>query len=429
MPSVSVVRMALDQGFSVFVLEWLPGGGGADGGLGLADFALRLPERALERIEALTGHACADLAGHSLGGTLAAIFASRRPERAGRLVLVDAPLAFAGDGGPIAEAVAGAPPAGTITQAFGATVPGSAINVFSARAVPEAFVRQPADDALACAGRPGAARGPSAGAALDARRVPDARAPVRGDRREPLSRPTEFRRGTLVSGARRRGSPTSRRRCSRWSTRWGRSCRRARCSPGCAWRARPSGSCCATAPSRGRSIQHLGPLVGRTRIRPPLAAHLRLLARRRAGRDPASGPIRPPLVADLAAVQQQVVEEDAGQHRLAHRHGADADAGVVPALGHDLRLLARHGDRAARLRIDEVGLTAKRATISWPVEMPPRMPPAWFDEKRGPSVPIVISSAFSVPVSVAAAMPAPISTPLTALIDISAAAMSVSSLP
>jgi polyhydroxyalkanoate synthase subunit PhaC len=154
MPSVSVVRMALDQGFSVFVLEWLPGGGGADGGLGLADFALRLPERALERIEALTGHACADLAGHSLGGTLAAIFASRRPERAGRLVLVDAPLAFAGDGGPIAEAVAGAPPAGTITRAFGATVPGSAINVFSARAVPEAFVRQPADDALAAAADP-----------------------------------------------------------------------------------------------------------------------------------------------------------------------------------------------------------------------------------------------------------------------------------
>jgi hypothetical protein len=80
------------------------------------------------------------------------------------------------------------------------------------------------------------------------------------------------------------------------------------------------------------------------------------------------------------------------------------------------------------VRIEEVGLTAKRATISWPVEMPPRMPPAWFEEKRGPSLPIAISSAFSVPVRVAAAMPAPISTPLTALIDISAAARSASSL-
>ena len=51
------------------------------------------------------------------------------------------------------------------------------------------------------------------------------------------------------------------------------------------------------------------------------------------------------------------------------------------------------------VRIEEVGLTAKRATRSCPVEMPPRMPPAWFEEKRGlPSSPMKISSAFSVPV-------------------------------
>lgn len=150
-PSVSVVRAALQRGFSVFVLEWLPGGGAAGGGLGLADFALRLPERAVERIEALTGHARTDLAGHSLGGTLAAIFAARRPERAGRLALIDVPLAFAGDGGPLAAAVAKAPPASEVTGAFGDAVPGSAINVFSARAVPEAFVRQPSDDAMAAA--------------------------------------------------------------------------------------------------------------------------------------------------------------------------------------------------------------------------------------------------------------------------------------
>ena len=35
------------------------------------------------------------------------------------------------------------------------------------------------------------------------------------------------------------------------------------------------------------------------------------------------------------------------------------------------------------VRIEEVGLTAKRTTTSWPEEMPPRMPPAWFEEKRG----------------------------------------------
>ena len=46
-----------------------------------------------------------------------------------------------------------------------------------------------------------------------------------------------------------------------------------------------------------------------------------------------------------------------------------------------------------------------------------------------PSLPMRISSAFSSPDSAAAAKPAPISTPFTALMLISAAAMSWSSLP
>ena len=46
-------------------------------------------------------------------------------------------------------------------------------------------------------------------------------------------------------------------------------------------------------------------------------------------------------------------------------------------------------DRFARgVRIEEVGFTAKRTTIGWPVEMPPSTPPAWFERKRGlPSLP------------------------------------------
>ena len=35
-----------------------------------------------------------------------------------------------------------------------------------------------------------------------------------------------------------------------------------------------------------------------------------------------------------------MVEDHAGHHRLAHRHGADADAGVVAALGDDLGVVA-----------------------------------------------------------------------------------------
>ena len=77
-----------------------------------------------------------------------------------------------------------------------------------------------------------------------------------------------------------------------------------------------------------------------------------------------------------------------------------------------------------------MGLKATRAVTAWPVEMPPSTPPALLERNSGtPSLPIRISSAFSSPDSAAEAKPAPISTPLAALIDISAAASSASSLP
>ena len=37
-------------------------------------------------------------------------------------------------------------------------------------------------------------------------------------------------------------------------------------------------------------------------------------------------------------------------------------------------------------RIELVGLTTSRQTMSWPVEMPPRMPPAWLAEEGGRAV-------------------------------------------
>src|SRR5438046_3103418 len=65
--------------------------------------------------------------------------------------------------------------------------------------------------------------------------------------------------------------------------------------------------------------------------------------------------------------------------------------------------------------MEEVGFTAKRTTTAWPVEMPPRMPPALLERNTGlPPLPMRISSEFSSPGSAAAPMPAPISTPLAA---------------
>ncbi len=75
-----------------------------------------------------------------------------------------------------------------------------------------------------------------------------------------------------------------------------------------------------------------------------------LALRRRRGRLPRRGLspvviVRCPGSADLAAMPEIVVGEHDRQHRLADRHGADADAGVVAALGRDLDLLAGAVDR------------------------------------------------------------------------------------
>ena len=84
---------------------------------------------------------------------------------------------------------------------------------------------------------------------------------------------------------------------------------------------------------------------------------------------------------------------------------------------------------ATGVRIELVGFTANRATTGCPVEMPPSTPPARLEPNATRPSAIVIASAFSSPVDAAAAKPAPISTPFTALMPISAAARSASSLP
>src|SRR3546814_7190519 len=73
----------------------------------------------------------------------------------------------------------------------------------------------------------------------------------------------------------------------------------------------------------------------------------------------------------------------------------------------------------------EVGLNPPEHTTCWPLDIPPRMPPAWLE--RNPSG--AIASRCSLPLEATEANPSPISTPLTALIDIIAAASSASSLP
>ena len=157
LPEVSVVRHCLRWGLRVYLLEWLDPGPAEDG-LGLADYADHLPVAALAAVAAETGETAAVLAGHSLGGTFAAIVASLHPERVRGLVLVDAPLAFGpARGGPLARAVAAAAHARTLRSLAGSPVPGFFTALLSTAAAPEAFVLQRWSDFGASFGDPLAA--------------------------------------------------------------------------------------------------------------------------------------------------------------------------------------------------------------------------------------------------------------------------------
>lgn len=141
LPPVSVVRRCLSGGLRVYLLEWLDPGAAEDG-FGLADYAECLPLAALDVIADETGEDAAMLAGHSLGGTFAAIFAALQPERMRGIVLVDAPLAFGPErGGPLARAIAAAAPhARLLRHLAGSPVPGAFVARLATAAAPEAFV-------------------------------------------------------------------------------------------------------------------------------------------------------------------------------------------------------------------------------------------------------------------------------------------------
>jgi polyhydroxyalkanoate synthase len=138
-PAVSVVRRCLERDLRVYLLRWTePAEIVRD--FGLAQYADTLIAHAAAAIAAETGEQRLVLAGHSLGGTLAAIFAARRPERVRGLVLLESPLRFGASGaGAFAPLIAAAPSACCITDVFD-LVPGSLLSVAAAIAAPDAFV-------------------------------------------------------------------------------------------------------------------------------------------------------------------------------------------------------------------------------------------------------------------------------------------------
>lgn len=104
----SVVRRCRAAGLQVYLASWhrtLPG----DEARGLDEYADRALGACLDAITAETAQPKAFLAGHSLGGTLAAIFASLHPERVRGLIELEGPMAFGA--GALETAASRAPPA------------------------------------------------------------------------------------------------------------------------------------------------------------------------------------------------------------------------------------------------------------------------------------------------------------------------------
>ncbi len=143
-PTVSPIRLLLSQRFAVYLLEWnppAPQGEGAD----LAAYADDALAAALDGVSEDARTACVFLLGHSLGGTLAAIFAARRPERPAGLVLLSAPLCLPPAISRLRDALAALPP----PPRDGPVVPGALLAQASALAAPDTFLASRWRDAAA----------------------------------------------------------------------------------------------------------------------------------------------------------------------------------------------------------------------------------------------------------------------------------------
>lgn len=147
-PQVSVVRRWLDAGYRVYLAEWTPDTGPT---FGLDDYGDRLLRACQRAIQADSGNEQVIVAGHSLGGILTAIFASRNPELLRAVVLLEAPLHFGPDTGCFAPLIHATPDARPIAQAF-SEVPGAFLNVVSAMAAPHAFQLERILDRWLCMG-------------------------------------------------------------------------------------------------------------------------------------------------------------------------------------------------------------------------------------------------------------------------------------
>ena len=146
LPPVSVVRRLQEKGFVVYVIDWRqPKHTRVN--WGLADYAVVWIGTAANAIVDKHGKKPI-LIGHSLGGTLEAIFTASQPDRIQRLLLILAPLRFAAEAGAFAAIVNGSPRADVVMQFTGGTS-GTLLDMASSVCAPEEFIAGEWQDATA----------------------------------------------------------------------------------------------------------------------------------------------------------------------------------------------------------------------------------------------------------------------------------------
>jgi polyhydroxyalkanoate synthase len=133
-PSTSAIQYILHQGFHVHLLEWLPVEATDENGL--AEYATSISE-CVAKISRRCAGAKTLLMGHSLGGTLAAIFAASESESIRGLVLLSAPLCFQPETSRFRDVLVSLVPSGLIDTR---PCPGSLLSHVSALAAPDTFI-------------------------------------------------------------------------------------------------------------------------------------------------------------------------------------------------------------------------------------------------------------------------------------------------
>jgi len=133
-PSSSAIRACMSQGLRVYLIEWIPCKDAMRSG-GLIQYAEEIG-KGVACVATDTGKQ-PFLIGHSLGGTLAAIYAALEAKSTQGLVLLSSPLCFRPGISRFSDTLGALAPIGFTRSG---PIPGSLISQFSALASPEEFV-------------------------------------------------------------------------------------------------------------------------------------------------------------------------------------------------------------------------------------------------------------------------------------------------